>query len=404
MDRLAQTPRVLAAHERSGLPAWTFTSQDLFTIEKQVLFRSTWQIACHTSNVPEPGDYQCFDIAGERGIVVRGADGGIRAFHNVCRHRGSRVVAEERGHCKSALVCPFHGWSYNLDGTLRAVPFAKSLPKLDATTHGLVPLELEVWHGFVFVRFQKGQQPALKDMLAPHEHLVAPYDLASAEPLSAISHETIAANWKCVRDVDNEGYHVPMAHPALQDLYGQGYRDDTIGEGVTYSRGNFNRTDGRYWSVRAYRKTLPDMEHLPAHLKTSWNYLGLFPNTVIMLYPDMAGFYQELPIAPDCTIQRMGYYARPDQRRETRLSRYLARRIDRMTGSEDTQLIKWSHEAMTSSGFKGFILSDLEAGVRDHHDMLRRLIPVMGLAEEPRNLATRNAEMADDQQPVCWGH
>jgi hypothetical protein len=102
-----------------------------------------------------------------------------------------------------------------------------------------------------------------------------------------------------------------------------------------------------------------------------------------MLYPELIGFYQEIPLDVGRTIQRMAYYAPPGDSREARAARYLAHRIDRVTGAEDTQLIKWSWEAMQSSGFNGMILSDLEAGVRDYHDILRRTIPVTALEDEP---------------------
>ena len=139
-------------------------------------------------------------------------------------------------------------------------------------------------------------------------------------------------NWKSVRDVDNEGYHVPVAHPALQDLYGNGYVDESVGFGITRSTGVFNDSRDRYWSVRNYKKILAPMAHLPEANQKAWYYYGIFPNMVFMLYPDMVGFYQEYPVAVDKTIQRFSYYALDDDRRETKLSRYLAERIDKLTG------------------------------------------------------------------------
>ncbi|HTN97631.1 MAG TPA: RHO alpha subunit C-terminal catalytic domain-containing protein, partial [Nordella sp.] len=188
---------------------------------------------------------------------------------------------------------------------------------------------------------------------------------------------------KAVRDVDNEGYHVPIAHPSLHDLYGQQYKDGRPSQGVSRSEGRITGVAPRFWSVRNYVKHRPDMAHLPEAAKGRWVYLGMFPNLVIMLYPDLVGFYQEVPFEVGKTIQRMAYYAPPDDRREAKVARYLAHRIDRVTGAEDTQLIKWSWESMQSSGFSSMILSDLEAGVRDYHDALRATIPVSALIDEP---------------------
>lgn len=403
MNIAAKIP-VLQDSERVGLPAWTYFNTELLEIEKQELFRQCWQLVGHVNDVPESGDYLCLDMVGERAIIVRGKDGVVRAFHNVCRHRGSRVVAETKGRCKSALVCPFHGWSFNLDGTLRAVPHPKTFPKLDPKEHGLVPLEHEIWHGFVFVRFAAGSQPSVAELMAPFEKEVAAYRLEEVEPYGETTYDTIPVNWKAVRDVDNEGYHVPIAHPSLQDLYGGRYKDEAISFGVSRSTGLLNEGSGKLWSVAQYKKVLPKAEHLPAEGQRLWLYYGLFPNLVIMLYPDKIGFYQEYPVAVDKTIQRMSYYALPDDRREMQAARYLSARIDRETGREDTQLIVWSWESMQSSGFDGMILSDLEHGVRNYHDTLRSIIPVMKLDEEPgsRMVASNNEAMRNGDPSTIW--
>ena len=125
------------------LPSHNYRDPQLYERERQAIFTRHWMLFTWAERLKAPGDYVTGTLAGYPVFVMRDDEGRVRAFHNVCRHRGSRVVAGERGHCKSAVVCPFHGWSYNLDGTLRAVPKAKSFPKLDAVGHGLVPLERE---------------------------------------------------------------------------------------------------------------------------------------------------------------------------------------------------------------------------------------------------------------------
>ena len=116
---------------RRGLPAWTYNNDELTQLEMEQIFLRNWMFVAHVSDLPRAGDYQCFEMANERAVVVRDQDGQIRAFHNVCRHRASRVVAEEKGHCGNAMICPFHGWSYNLDGSLKNVPKANALPDFD---------------------------------------------------------------------------------------------------------------------------------------------------------------------------------------------------------------------------------------------------------------------------------
>ncbi|MGI9464471.1 MAG: aromatic ring-hydroxylating oxygenase subunit alpha [Aestuariivirgaceae bacterium] len=378
------------------MPAWAYTNAELLDLERDVLFRRHWQLAGHVGNIPHAGDYFCLDVLGERALIVRGKDDAIRAFHNVCRHRGSRVVADDEGHCKTALVCPFHGWSFNLDGTFRSAPFPRSLPELDPVKHGLKPIDFEIWHGFIFVRFQNSDQPSMAELMAPHEAEVASYRLDQLAAAGPFWSEQIPANWKSVRDVDNEGYHVPIAHPALQDLYGKHYYDEPFNNGIARSFAPFDEDPGRLWSVRNYKKLLPDAEHLPASHKRAWLYLGIFPNAVLSFYPEGIDFYQEYPIGAGHTELRGAGYRWPDEDRQTRLARYLSGRINRDTGAEDVQLTVWSYEAAQSSGYDGIILSDLEYGVKSYHDELRRLMPVLRSRTEPApgTLRSLNAAMA----------
>ncbi|MFT5598703.1 MAG: phenylpropionate dioxygenase-like ring-hydroxylating dioxygenase large terminal subunit, partial [Chitinophagales bacterium] len=110
-----------AGGNRSGLPPWTYNSAELTQLEIDEVFLKNWIWMGHISDIPRSGDYKSFDIGHERAVVVRDASDNIRAFHNLCRHRGSRVVEGEKGHCGSSITCPFHGWSYHLDGALKNI-------------------------------------------------------------------------------------------------------------------------------------------------------------------------------------------------------------------------------------------------------------------------------------------
>lgn len=364
--------------DRRGLPSWSYFNPEMLEEEKELLFRRHWQLVCHVNDIPEPGDFIAADMVGERALVIRGRDGVVRAFHNLCRHRGSRVVAENKGTCRSAIVCPFHGWVYNLDGTLRGASQPATLPDLDPVEWGLKPVEMDIWHGFVFVRFKPGPQPRLSEVLARFEAEVAQYDLVNIVPDGAgIWSEDVKANWKCVRDVDNEGYHVPMAHPGLHDLFGSNYFDEPFRDGASRSYSTFREADSRLWSVRQYKALLPEVAGLDAEHNRAWLYIGVFPNLVFGLYPDSIIYYHEFPVENGKTIQRGACYKRADEDRRLRVARYLSGRIDRITTKEDEQLIEWCWEAAFSSGYDGVILSDLEAGVKSYHDELRRLYPVL---------------------------
>ncbi|EYR81723.1 aromatic ring-hydroxylating dioxygenase subunit alpha [Shinella sp. 838] len=383
--------------DRSGLPGWCYHSPALLELERQHVFREHWQIACHVSDIPEPGNYLAMDVVGERALILRGQDGAVRAFHNICRHRGSRLVADEKGSCRNALVCPFHGWVYNLDGTLRGAARPRSFPPLDKDEFALKALECEIWQGFVFIRFAPGPQPSVAALMKPFEAELAHYRTGEMIPAGAIWTQETPVNWKSVRDVDNEGYHVAMAHPALQDLYGSTYYDEPFVDGICRSFATYNPHAGRRWSVRNYVKISPENHALPERLRKAWIYFGLFPNAVIAVTPETVQFYQEFPLGVGKTLLRGGIYRYRQEERAHRLARYLAFRIDRDTQAEDVQLTVWSNEAMTSNAFAGFYLSDLEYGVRTHHDHLRKVVPVMTLKDAPeeKDMAGTNAGLAE---------
>jgi phenylpropionate dioxygenase-like ring-hydroxylating dioxygenase large terminal subunit len=381
--------------DRRGLPGWSYHSPGLLALEKAELFATHWQIVCHVSDLPDPGSWVTLDIGDDRALVIRGQDGVIRALHNLCRHRGARVAPGPSGQCRNAIVCPFHGWVYNLDGTLRGPARPRTFGDLDRSQFGLKPMECDIWMGFVFVRVRPGPQATVAETYAPYAADFTDYRLEDLEPAGPVWTSEIAVNWKSVRDVDNEGYHVAMAHPALQDLYGSNYRDYISPEGLSWSVAPFSPHAGRRWSVRHYLKISPAQPRLPEDKRRAWAYYGLFPNAVFTMTPEGVQFYQEFPLDIERTLIRSMSYRRPDEDRRQRLARYLAGRIDRETQNEDIQLSIWSNEAMKSSAFDGFHLSDLEWGVRRYHDRLRAVLPVLTRDEPPAedHIATINARL-----------
>ncbi|WP_333826324.1 aromatic ring-hydroxylating oxygenase subunit alpha [Pararhodobacter sp.] len=383
--------------DRGGLPAWTYHSPALFALEREKLFLTHWQIVGHECDLPEPGDWLAFDLLGERAVIMRGQDGVIRAFHNLCRHRGARVVDGETGNCRGAIVCPFHGWVYNLDGSLRGAAQPRSFGAMKREDFGLKPIEMDSFHGFLFIRFSPGPQPGIATLLAPFDADFASYRVQDLVPVSVPNRASdLPVNWKSVRDVDNEGYHVALAHPGLQDLYGRTYRDLYLKNGLSMSIGWYGDTPGRLWSVRNYTRISPERTDLPGHLQKAWSYYGFFPNSVFTMTPEGVQFYHDIPLSEGMTRLSGRSYRWPHETRQQRLARYLAYRIDRDTSVEDQQLSIWSNESMMSDAFEGFHLSDLEYGLRRHHDGLRRILPVMSLAVAPPEdqIAARNEEMS----------
>ena len=370
--------------DRSGLPGWAYFSDGLFNLEQELLFRQHWQLVGHVNSIRDVGSYITLDIANERGLVIRGADGEIRAFHNLCRHRGSRVVANEKGKCNKSIVCPYHGWTYGLDGSTRGIARKETFPKMDHDRLGLIPLNMEIWYGFIFIKFKDSPQPSVKEVMARFNHEILDYELEKMIPVPESQwSEIIDVNWKSVRDVDNEGYHVKQAHPGLEELYGQNYNDEPFQNGTSRSVGIFNAKPSKRWSVRNYLKLLPRVDKLSLESQNRWLYAGMFPNLVFGFYPDSVIYYMEIPVSATRTIQRGGALRYPNETRDLRIARYLSGRIDRDTAKEDQMLTVWSCEATKSSAYSGIVLSDLEYGVKTYHDHLRKIMPVLELQDPP---------------------
>mgnify|MGYP001156854621 FL=1 len=381
---------------RSGLPGWTYNNEELFELESVNIFKKNWQLTCHESDLPEVGDYITYDMLGERALLVRGQDKKIRAFHNLCRHRGSRLVVGERGNCKNVITCPFHAWVYNLDGTLRGPSRSETFPSIDRNEWGLKPIELDKFMGFYFVRFQPSNYPKASDILERHKDKFELYDTENIISASKISlSESLSINWKTVRDVDNEGYHVAQAHPGLHDLYGENYWDEDYHYWSTVSVGEINKKPSKLWTVKKYRKILEQLEEPYSELPRQWLYIGIFPNAVFGFYPDSVIFYQEIPLKYNETQIRSAVYKRNNESRALKALRFLSGRIDNSAVEEDNQLSVWLNEAPRSSAYEGSFFSDLEKGVRDYHDALRTMLPVIGLDEPPGlgKISVTNAEL-----------
>ena len=364
------------------LAKWCYRDDALFDLECDQLFRKNWMLVGHISDIPDNRDFLTFEVAGESAIVIRGHDHKLRAFHNVCRHRGSRLLDADSGQCAPTLSCRFHGWTYQLDGELIGVPAQSTFPNLDKTTKNLVPVDLEIWMGFIFIRFVPGGV-SLAETMQPVEDRLRPYRLPEMLPLNN-SHcpDVFPCNWKVVHDIDNEGYHVPVGHPQLQELYGKHYSDHVI-EGHPVSTARLNDKPGKSWSVRNYQQLLPQFDHLPEENQRLWFYISIFPNMVLGLYPDSIEYYMTIPVSTQKTILKGASYALPDSRRGMDAVRYLNRRINRITGDEDVSFVMRMHEGMKSSAFPEPELSSLESGVREFHHRIQAVLPVTRLKQSP---------------------
>ena len=355
-----------------SLPGWVYHDEEYFRVEMARLIRPSWQIVCHASDLAEPGQWRTLELLGESVLVIRGGDGAVRAFANVCRHRGSRLVDGDEG-CSRRLTCPYHAWSYGDDGRLIGVPRRADYPGLDFGRHALFPIELETWRGFVFVRLEGGG-PSVAEMMAPFEAEIAPYRFEALEALGRITHRPRAVNWKNVADNYSDGLHISVAHPGLTRLFGGHYRIEA-GEHVDRMSGELVDRPSSNPSERAYQALLPVAGHLPEARQRSWLYFKLWPNVAFDIYPDQVDFMHFVPVGPTTTMIREISYAIPDDRREMKAARYLNWRINRRVNAEDTALIARVQKGMESAYYRPGPLGESEVCLRSFARKLRRIIP-----------------------------
>jgi phenylpropionate dioxygenase-like ring-hydroxylating dioxygenase large terminal subunit len=375
MSEVARLPRREAGDlDDVSLPGWVYRDPEYFRLEMARLIRPSWQIVCHASDIANPGEWRTLDLPGESVIAIRGGDGVVRAFANVCRHRGSRLVDGEAG-CAKRLTCPYHAWTYAADGRLVGVPNREDYPGLDPAQFGLIPVELEAWRGFLFVRLESGG-PSVAAMMAPYEAEVAPHRFEALEAIGRITLRPRDVNWKNVADNYSDGLHINVAHPGLTRLFGGDYRIEA-GEHVDRMSGELVARPSSNLSERAYQALLP------AAAGRSWLYFKLWPNVAIDIYPDQVDFMHFVPVGPTETLIREISYAAPDARREMKAARYLNWRINRRVNAEDTALIRRVQQGMASSLYTPGPLGRSEVCLRSFARKLRRIIPETRLDSPP---------------------
>jgi carnitine monooxygenase subunit len=368
------------ALENMSLPGWLYHDAEFFEAEKKAFLRAAPQVVCHESEIAAPGDWRSIDYLGESVMVIRGDDGEARAFSNVCRHRGSRLV-DGTGGCAKVLTCPYHAWSYARDGRLVGVPHRHEYPGLRTEDHGLFPVALENWHGFLFITLEPGA-PSVAEMMAPYEAEVGPYRFEDLRAIGRVTLRPRPLNWKTIADNYSDHLHIAVGHPGLTRLFERNYRIEAR-DHVDRMEGDLVEKPSANPAERAYQKLLPEAEHLPPSHRRKWLYYKLFPNVAFDIYPDQVDFMQFLPVSGGETVIREISYALPDERREMKAARYLNWRINRRVNAEDTELITRVQLGMHSPSYEAGPLGTSEVCLRSFARKLRELIPQARLSKPP---------------------
>lgn len=280
------------------LPGWFYTDPDYDRAERERFFGNEWVCIGREEQLLEPGTYLNVEVAGESLIVLRDDANGLRAFYNVCRHRGTRICSEPEGRTGHSLICPYHAWTYDLQGRLVGAPHMEDVPGFQREDYPLHAATADLWEGHVFVHL--GTQPSsLADRLGPLAEKFRNWGMAELRRASRVEYD-VRANWKLLIHNYSECLHCPVNHPALQKLshYLSGVNEPAteawLGGAMELRPGVDTLND----DGRARRPYLPRLE---AEQRRHVYYYAVLPNLLLSLHPDYVMTHILWPLGPDRT-------------------------------------------------------------------------------------------------------
>ncbi len=270
--------------EASTIPASWYIDAKIAELERQAVFSRTWQVIGREDQVEKPGQFVTATVAGEPLVAVRGQDGVLRAFYNVCRHHAAAVVTEACGQA-SILHCPYHGWNYGLDGALKGTPEFDGVKNFDRESNGLVPVKVETWEKFVFANLDP-EAPSLSGFLAGLVKRVAPLGLCKLRYFTTKTYD-IRCNWKVF--VDNYldgGYHVPHLHKGLNSV-------------LDYKQYTIENEDRYCLQSSPMVRSEGDTETASTRKGSRAYYFWLYPNFMFNYYEGYLDTNQVIPLDVD---------------------------------------------------------------------------------------------------------
>ncbi|ESA36454.1 phenylpropionate dioxygenase [Leptolyngbya sp. Heron Island J] len=382
-DVCLESSAVPSQDRQSGLLAAAYTSAQYLERERQTVFSQAWVCVGLASDLPNPGDVYPTDVAGISIVLVRDrihpdstSPPPLRAFHNICRHRGLQLV-DKPCNVSGRIQCPYHSWTYRLDGTLKGTPhfggyYQDSYSGFERDRKGLIPIRCEQWLDLVFVNLS-GDAPPLTEYLKPAIERWSDYDLSLLRRESREVGLECNANWKLAVENFSESYHLSWVHPALnscsrmEDHFGFDLGGPHVGQGsLQYKSGV---VDGR---------SLPTFPNLESSGKqTIAEYITVFPNLMLGVHPDYFLVFLANPISPDKTAERMLFYFVGDgaMTPENQALRHLPIDLWQVTNDEDIAMIERMQIGRQSPGFDGGCFSpELEQTVYQFQQAIARAV------------------------------
>jgi len=289
LDALVRPDRV---HRR------LYTDPAIFDAEMRLIFERTWVFIGHETEIPRPGDYMLVQLINESIIVVKGRDGVVRAFFNVCRHRGTRICTEERGHFSGSIQCPYHAWTYGLDGQLIAARYMQQTKGFDKRDYPLHAVALAEWEGFLFLNLALESEP-FEHAFAPLIGKFRAWHMPELRAARRIEYD-VQANWKLLVQNYSECYHCSLIHPALARLSPPTSGRNDLFKGP-FLGGYMTMNDAVDSMTIDGRTARPPLGEVAGAELNRVYYYSLFPNMLLSLHPDYVMAHTLWPLAIDRT-------------------------------------------------------------------------------------------------------
>jgi Rieske 2Fe-2S family protein len=340
------------------LPQIYYTSDAVFQRELERIFSERWLFAGHVNQIPEAGDFFLFAIGKESLIVVRDRQGQVRAFYNVCRHRGARVCVDPHGRFASGIQCPYHAWTYGLDGTLVGAPIMAEVQEFSKEEYPLKPAAARVWEGMIFVNLAAEPKP-FEHTFAP---LLGKFTRWQISDLQSV-HQTVydvEANWKLLFQNYSECYHCPTVHPVLNQLTPFRNSINDLDEGPFLGGPMQLAKSGGSMTMSGARCAAPLDELSGDDLELVY-YYTIFPNIFLSLHPDYVLIHRGEPRAVDHTRITCEWYFHPDAIALEGFDPQPAIDFWDMTNREDWHLCTISQQGISSRAYSPGPYSNLES-------------------------------------------
>lgn len=289
------------------LPQRYFVSPEIFAQESEQIFCAEWVCVGHQSDIGKPGDYFVAQVAGESLIITRDQKGIVRGFYNVCRHRGTRLCEEASGHA-AAIQCPYHAWTYSLDGRLIGSPHMDAAPGFDKNEYSLGAVHLGIWEGFIFINLAQAS-PSLEEVFAPLAGKFVHWNLSKLRSAKRIEYD-VAANWKLIFENYSECYHCPGVHPMLAKVSPYDSAENDLCEGP-FLGGFMSTAKGSSLTMSGTACALP-VGDIKAEDHARVFYYSIFPNLLLSMHPDYVMVHQIWPRSPERTRIVCDWFFHPD--------------------------------------------------------------------------------------------